>query len=201
MINQLDLASQAPVRKTPTKTMMTREPDMISRSVLLTNLFILIPLAMLGMMAGFFYSYSVSVMPGLNHAQPKVAIAAMQSLNVTIRNPTFFVTFFLTIPVGLLGALLLWRCCQKRASIWLALAILIYLFGAVIPTGVINVPMNDALGQQRIPTDLGAALELWKSYAPEWTFWNTFRTVTTMLALLTCACAISQLKSASERVS
>lgn len=174
---------------------------MTSRSDLLINLYILIPLAMLGMMAGFFYSYSVSVMPGLNHAEPKVAIAAMQSLNITIRNPTFFVTFFLTIPVGLVGALLLWRKHQKRASIWLALACMIYLFGAVIPTGTINVPMNDALGLKSVPTDLAAASDLWKSYAPSWTFWNTFRTMTTMLALMICACAISQLKFTPERAS
>ncbi len=174
---------------------------MTSRSDLLTNLYILIPLAMLGLMTGFFYSYSVSIMPGLNHAQPQVAIAAMQSLNITIRNPTFFVTFFLTIPVGLIGALLLRRCNQKRASIWLAMASLVYLFGAVIPTGMINVPMNDALALQNVPTDLAAASDLWKSYAPGWTFWNTFRTMTTMLALLICACAISQLKSVPARVS
>lgn len=174
---------------------------MLSRSNLLTNIYILIPLTMLGLMAGFFYSYSVSVMPGLNHAQPQVAIATMQSLNITIRNPTFFVTFFLTIPVGLVGALLLWRNHQKRASIWLALASLIYLFGAVIPTGMINVPMNDALGIQSVPTEFAAASDLWRSYALSWTFWNTFRTMTTMLALLICACAISQLKALPERVS
>ncbi len=46
-----------------------------------------------GLMAGLFFAFSVCVMKALAQLPPEKGIAAMQSINVTILNPVFFVVF------------------------------------------------------------------------------------------------------------
>jgi hypothetical protein len=44
--------------------------------------------------AGFFYTYSISVMPGLAAADPLSGIRAMQGINAVIRTPVLAFAFF-----------------------------------------------------------------------------------------------------------
>ena len=52
---------------------------------------------------------------------------------------------------------------------------------AVVPTALVNVPMNEALAAID-PAGVDAAA-LWSNYSARWTFWNTVRTLTTTAAL------------------
>ena len=52
---------------------------------------------------------------------------------------------------------------------------LLYLFGGMVLTMTINVPMNQALAAASIPTDLEAARLLWQNYSQPWQFWNMVR--------------------------
>lgn len=54
---------------------------------------------------GFFYAWTVSTMWGLDQADPKVAIAAMQAMNANVRNAAFAPAFFGTAPMFLITAL------------------------------------------------------------------------------------------------
>lgn len=149
---------------------------------------------LLALMAGFFYSFSVTVMPGLDRAAPDVAIIAMQQINAAVRNPVFFVTFFLTPVFAGASAVLAWRSGLRGRSLWFALAAVIYLGFALIPTVLINVPMNEALALVAGPQpgqDPVARQALWAAYSADWTFWNTGRTVTTLLALLAALVALT----------
>jgi uncharacterized membrane protein len=47
-----------------------------------------------GLMAGFFFAFSVSVMKALSRLPPAQGIAAMQSINVVVINPVFLIAFF-----------------------------------------------------------------------------------------------------------
>jgi hypothetical protein len=47
----------------------------------------------MGLLAGFFYSYACSVMPGLHGAADRTVVDAMQHINRSIENPVFFATF------------------------------------------------------------------------------------------------------------
>ena len=49
-----------------------------------------------GAIFGFFYAWVCSTMWGLDQADPRVAIAAMQAMNASVRNAVFFPAFFLT---------------------------------------------------------------------------------------------------------
>ena len=53
-------------------------------------------LLFLGAIFGFFYAWVCSTMWGLDAADPRVAISAMQAMNASVRNAVFFPAFFLT---------------------------------------------------------------------------------------------------------
>ncbi len=149
---------------------------------------------LLALMAGFFYSFSVTVMPGLDRAEPDVAIIAMQQINAAVRNPVFFVTFFLTPVLAGVSAILAWHSGLRWPSLWFGLAAMIYLCFALVPTVMINVPMNEALALVAGPQpgqDPVARQALWTAYSGDWTFWNTGRTLTTLLALLAALVALA----------
>lgn len=143
-----------------------------------------VTLLLSGAIAGFFYAYSCSVMWGLDTGDPKAAIAAMQRINIVVRNAVFFPAFFGT-PVAALIAALLWRLLDRwDVALLLALTAVIYLVGAFLVTLVVNVPMNEALGRSAIPADAEAARALWQNYSTPWTLWNHVRTGASLAALL-----------------
>ena len=135
---------------------------------------------------GFFYAWVCSTMWGLDAADPRVAIAAMQAMNASVRNIVFFPHFFLTpLAMAITAALLARR--QRGPAIAFAAGALIYLLGGLILTITINVPMNEALALTAIPDDAGAATDIWRAYSERWQFWNQTRTLASGLAFLAAA--------------
>lgn len=131
-------------------------------------------LMLTGLMAGLFYAFSVSVVPGLDAIGAESAVAAMRGINRKILNPTFFVTF-LGPPVASAasGGLLLALDHPRPAAAFL-LAAAVYVIGSFVPTAAVNVPLNNALDAQ--PTDTpGQAAQAWSDFSPRWTRWNTLR--------------------------
>jgi uncharacterized membrane protein len=64
-----------------------------------------------GLMAGFFFAFSVCVMKALAKLPPAQGIAAMRSINVVVINPVFLTVFFGTGVACALGIFraLTWR--------------------------------------------------------------------------------------------
>jgi uncharacterized membrane protein len=65
-----------------------------------------------GLIAGFFFAFSVVTMKALSRLPPEQGIAAMQSINVVVLNPWFFTAFFGTAVACIILAtysLLHWR--------------------------------------------------------------------------------------------
>lgn len=133
---------------------------------------------------GFFYAWVCSTMWGLDAADPRVAIAAMQEMNASVRNPVFFLSFFVTPVAWGVTALLAWQATLRRAAVLFAIAGLVYLFGALLLTAFINVPMNEALGQTPVPTDVAAAEQVWNTYSSTWQSWNITRTFTSGISFV-----------------
>ena len=67
--------------------------------------FLLLALLASALIAGFFYTYSISVMPGLLATDSISAVRAMQGINATIRTPVFAFAFFGALVFPLLAAL------------------------------------------------------------------------------------------------
>ena len=138
-----------------------------------------------GLMAGFFFAFSVSVMKALGRLPPAQGIAAMQSINVVVINPVFLIAFFgtaLACVAVAISALLAW---QEPGAAYLLAGALLYLAGSFLVTIVFNVPRNDALAAVDPSSAAGAAL--WASYLTAWTVWNHVRTA----AALAAAAALS----------
>jgi uncharacterized membrane protein len=149
-----------------------------------------ITLLLTGTMAGFFFAYSSSVMLGLDAAGAGHAIPAMQAINLTVRNPVFFVAFFGTPAAALVSAVVFLVARRPMAAALFLIAGLVYFLGALLPTALVNVPMNEALAIAAVPADPRAALKLWSDFSVPWTWWNTLRTVFSTLSLLVVGLAI-----------
>lgn len=153
-------------------------------------LFLGASLLLTGAIAGFFYAYSVSVMRGLDAATPQQAIGAMQGINAMVRNAWFAPAFFGTPILAVVSSALLFRLKRRHAAIAMLLAAMFYVFGALVPTFAVNVPMNDALAELAVPVENAEALALWSHYSARWTSWNHLRTLSSLASLLFVGVAI-----------
>ncbi|RKN03846.1 DUF1772 domain-containing protein [Streptomyces radicis] len=138
-------------------------------------------------MTGVFFAFSVSVMPGLDAVEPPLAVRSMQSFNVAIVNPAFLLAF-LGLPVAALATgVLLILLGHRAAGVAFLASGAVYALGALLPTGAVNVPMNDTLAALGTPESAARAAEAWADYAPRWTRWNHVRAVVSGLSLLLAA--------------
>lgn len=155
--------------------------------------FSLLSLLLSGAIFGFFYAWVCSTMWGLDAADPAIAIGAMQAMNASVRNAVFAPAFFGTPLVLVATAMLAWFCRLKAASAIFAIAGLLYLFGGMMLTLAVNVPMNEVLAAVVIPNDAAEAGLIWEAYSEPWQFWNAVRTVVSGLTLALTGFAISKL--------
>ena len=160
---------------------------------MITSALLGVSILLSGAIFGFFYAWVCSTMWGLDQADPRVAIAAMQAMNASVRNAVFFPAFFLT-PVALAAsALIVGIQHRARSAIWFATACAVYLALGLLLTAAVNVPMNEALATTTIPGDIEAARQIWSDYSARWQFWNQVRTVASGAALLCATMGIIQL--------
>lgn len=139
-----------------------------------------------GVMAGFFFAFSNTVMPGLDLMSGTEALLAMQNINIAVRNPVFFSVFATTPILSIVLAVVCLVSGQyRRTGILLLLAMAIYIVGVVVLTGVINVPMNRSLA-------LLSAMSAgdWIVWSAEWTLSNHVRTVASVLSLVLAIVAV-----------
>jgi uncharacterized membrane protein len=137
-----------------------------------------------GAVAGVFFTYSNSVLPGLNAIRPDEAIRAMNSMNRKIINPLFLATFVGTPLVAAVAGVLLLVAGATGAALLFFGAALVYFLGAIVPTAAVNVPLNNVLDRSPLPGDEAEAARLWSNYAARWVRWNHWRAVFSLVALL-----------------
>ncbi|MEU7892789.1 anthrone oxygenase family protein [Nonomuraea sp. NPDC049152] len=146
---------------------------------MLTQVAGLLSLVLLGAMAGLFYGFTISVMPGLDAIKADQAVAAMRSVNRKILNPVFLL-MYLAAPVAPIatGVLLLTQGVSEAGIAFLAAGGL-YVIGSFAVTAAINVPMNNALEAGQ-----GEPQRLWAAYTSRWQRWNTFRGLVSFASLV-----------------
>ena len=145
-----------------------------------------------GAIFGFFYAWVCSTMWGLDAADPRTAIAAMQAMNASVRNAVFAPAFFFTPVVVALTGIVALLSRRKRAAFWFFAAAATYLAFGLILTATVNVPMNEALAREAVPDDIEAAQRVWDAYSQLWQVWNIVRTVASGVSLLFCAIGLIQ---------
>ncbi|WMS44647.1 DUF1772 domain-containing protein [Acuticoccus sp. MNP-M23] len=146
---------------------------------------------------GFFYAWVCSTMWGLDAADPRVAIAAMQAMNASVRNAVFAPVFFGTPVYLAVTAALLWaRRARQSAGLFALSAAVSLVLGAGL-TMAVNVPMNEALALVVIPDDPDAARAIWQDFSAPWQVWNQIRTAGSGAAFLIAVLAVLKLPRAA----
>lgn len=136
-----------------------------------------------GLMAGMFFGWSVSVIPGTRLVDDDTYVATMRQINRAIINPGFVVPFFVT-PIALLAAAIVQRRAgNDRAAVLLAAATGVYVVGLLGVTVAGNVPLNNALDAFDPTTASTDALrERRASYEGSWNRWHAIRSGAVVLA-------------------
>lgn len=143
-----------------------------------------------GLMAGLFYGWVVSVIPGTTQLDDGDYVTTMQHINREILTPQFLVPF-MGIPV-LLGATAFaqWLADDERRAVLVGAAAVVYLVGVFGVTAARNVPLNDALGAFDLPAATPSGLaERRASYEGPWNRWNAIRTAANLAAFILVAIA------------
>lgn len=133
-----------------------------------------------GLMAGFFFAFSVCVMKALGKLPPEQGIVAMQSINVVVINPVFLTIFLGTGLVCAVGIFASLTRRQDSGTVCVLAGSALYLVGSILVTMVFNVPRNNALAAIAPSSAEGA--KLWASYLSSWTAWNHVRTMASLAA-------------------
>ncbi|MDR2230760.1 MAG: DUF1772 domain-containing protein [Flavobacteriaceae bacterium] len=142
------------------------------------------------LMAGLFFSYSVSVSWGLGKLADREYLQAMQSINREILNPIFFACFFgalVTLPIATFQQYQY----NQTTFLLLLLASLFYIIGVFGITSAFNVPLNDKLDLLDLTKASDVSIKQMRdSFERSWNNWNIIRTfssvVSTALVIIAC---------------
>lgn len=140
--------------------------------------------ALLGsaLIAGVFFSFSSFVMKALARLPGSGGIAAMQSINVVVINPSFLGVFIGTTVVSLgMAGFALVHLTEPSALFFLGGAVF-YLAGTFLVTVFGNVPLNHQLAA--VPATGAAGYDVWRHYLDRWIRWNHIRTLAAIGAVL-----------------
>ncbi len=148
------------------------------------------------LMAGFFFSSSVSVSLGLAKLADKEFLKAMQNINREVQNQIFFVCFFGALVMLPLAAFQQYSH-SKNSFALLLIATLFYLVGVFAVTVLVNVPLNNKLEIFDLSKATEATVkQMRNSFERRWNFWNNIRTVASSgsLIFVILACIFSKTK-------
>jgi uncharacterized membrane protein len=130
-----------------------------------------------GLMAGVFFAFTTSVMPGLGRTDDRTFVEAMQRINVAILNPWFLVGFVGAMVFTVLAAALHVPGEARAVLPWAIAAVVLYGATFVI-TGRINVPLNETLVRAGDPGGIPDLAALRQAFETPWVRWNVVRTLT-----------------------
>jgi uncharacterized membrane protein len=144
-----------------------------------------------GLVAGFFFAFSACMMKALARLPASRGVAAMQSINVVVINPSVMGALFgtaLACAVLVVAAFIEWG---EAYAVFLLVGGLLYLVGVIVLTIVYHVPRNNAL--MTLDPDDPAAASHWNRYVRTWTAGNHVRMVAPLATavLLTIALRVS----------
>ncbi|MFE4517421.1 DUF1772 domain-containing protein [Kitasatospora sp. NPDC056783] len=99
----------------------------------------------MGLMAGLFFAFDVSVMPGLAAGDDRTYVTAMQHINKAIDgNGLFGLVFVGAFLATGVASWLLHKAGRRRAALWAAGATALYAVALIVTMGV-DIPLNNEL--------------------------------------------------------
>lgn len=154
---------------------------MIPITDIIKNGSLIIWILLSGIIAGFFYTYSINVSVAFSKLN-KENYALVESLcNVTVRNTKFYIIFFGTPLVGLIVTLLHYKG-FNHLYFWLMLAsVVTYVIGIILFTKNSILPLNyytESWSLNAIPND-------WEETRNKWNRYNDIRSIISIFCFLT----------------
>jgi len=148
-------------------------------------------LALLGSaIGGVFFAFSSFVMKALANLSSSEGIAAMQSINVVVLNPSFLGTFTGSAVFSVVAAAFAIKEWVLPSAPFVLAGALLYLGGTFLVTAFGNVPLNNQLAA--VSAADPEAAPLWASYLDRWTLLNNLRTVAAIAATLAFLAGLMQ---------
>ncbi|MER7578370.1 anthrone oxygenase family protein [Kitasatospora sp. NPDC097691] len=129
----------------------------------------------MGLMAGLFFAFDVSVMPGLAASDDKTYVTAMQHINKSIENGMFGLVFVGAFVATGVAAWLLHKAGRRQAALWAALATALYVVALMVTMGV-NIPLNNQLAAAGDPSQIQDLASVRAHFADSWVPANMLRT-------------------------
>ncbi|MFJ7205729.1 DUF1772 domain-containing protein [Streptomyces sp. NPDC098789] len=143
---------------------------------------LLVSTVLIGLMAGLFFAFDVSVMPGLAKADDRTYVTAMQNFNSVIDgSPVFGMAFMLALVAVVVSAIVEFRKGRRNVAIWVAAAAVAY-FVVLLITFSVNIPLNNELkdaGDAAKMTDFSIV----EKFKTTWVSTNIVRTLLCTVAL------------------
>ncbi len=155
------------------------------------NLILLIAATIMGLTAGIFYCWSVSVMVGLAPLPNDQYLEAFQSLNRKIENPLFFLCFFGSAILLPISTFMHSGKPRQRRFTYLLIASIVYIVGVIGITSFANMPLNMALDKFNVGSATAAQIAEQRAvFEGPWNQLNNLRSfaciVSLVLTILAC---------------
>lgn len=135
----------------------------------------------MGLVAGLFFAFAMSVMPGLSRTGGPTFVDAMQQINVAILNPWLAISLGGAPVCTLIAAALHLQEGRRGVLLWIVAAFVLYVVALGITIGV-NIPLNDALAAAGPPDRIADLAAVRERFEAAWVRWNIARAVASTAA-------------------
>jgi uncharacterized membrane protein len=155
-------------------------------STLTENIAIAVATLVLGLMAGFFWTYTFNVNLALLQTDGKTYATVQSLLNQYVRHTAFFVLFFGGGLVPVLALAINFKHYQTPVFWLLAGAAAAYIFGVIFFTREVNLPLNaytESWNVTNLPLN-------WMATREEWNRANAMRVAWSCAAFVLCLIAM-----------
>lgn len=132
------------------------------------------------LVAGLLFAFAVVVMPGISRLDDASFIRAFAAIDRVIQNnqPLFMLVWVGSVLAVIAAAALGWWTAAGVDRLLLVFAAVVYLLGVQMPTGMINIPLNNRLQRLDLATMTDAARRhARQSFERRWNRWNVIRTI------------------------
>ncbi|MFE2876856.1 DUF1772 domain-containing protein [Streptomyces roseus] len=137
---------------------------------------------LVGLTAGLFFAFDVSVMPALRHSDDRTLILVMQRVNVAIVNGLFMTAFLGSLLLTALALVLHLASGAGSVAPPLIAALLAYVLQLAV-TGRVNVPLNNALDRAGPVERIADPAAVRRAFESRWVPANRWRTLLCTIAL------------------
>ncbi|MFI8263550.1 MULTISPECIES: DUF1772 domain-containing protein [unclassified Streptomyces] len=148
----------------------------------IATVLLMVSTVLVGLMAGLFFAFDVSVMPGLARGDERTYVTAMQNMNAAIDgNGLFGTVFVVALLASVASAAVELRRGRRGVAVWVGAAAVLYLAVLVI-TFAVNIPLNNELADAGDAGRL-TGFSVVERFEGTWAATNIVRTVCSTAAL------------------